>query len=305
MFAVAWALVCVTVWQLSRSLRRLRAVVEPAAARTAELGLYEVAFLAGQEERVVETAIAGMHENGRLVVSRTLVQTTITDPKPRDEVEAAVIDAVGTSRSAKSGVLLQVAKKDERVRRIGARLRALGMYVDPDRRTAVLRARGRLVNALIAVFFLGWVAIGWEVVVRSEVLGPVVAFPVLLIAGCVAWSRLRPDTEGATEAGRDYLRQLGKRNDWRPRNNAGLDGTDAALLGSVALQGYHGLPVGHALGPPVMTGPSLTSGSGSSGSSGDNGGGGCGSGSGDHSCGGGHSCGGCGGGCGGCGGCGG
>ncbi|MFD5919984.1 TIGR04222 domain-containing membrane protein [Kitasatospora sp. NPDC058201] len=59
------------------------------------LSLYELAFVAGGAERVVDTALVRMHREGRLVVDVEAAWVTVVDPRPTDDVEAALLAAVG------------------------------------------------------------------------------------------------------------------------------------------------------------------------------------------------------------------
>ncbi|MER7153470.1 TIGR04222 domain-containing membrane protein, partial [Streptomyces lydicus] len=55
--------------------------------------VWEAAFLAGGPARVVDAAVAGMHEDGLLAVGGPGV-VTVRQATARDAVEAAVLDAV-------------------------------------------------------------------------------------------------------------------------------------------------------------------------------------------------------------------
>ncbi|MEU6238620.1 TIGR04222 domain-containing membrane protein, partial [Kitasatospora sp. NPDC047058] len=82
------------------SVRRLRnrSDVEPPSSG-AELSLYELAFLAGGEWRVAETALLRMVLANRLEMDRNGMLRVIR-PRPRDEVEAVLLAAIGPSGTA-------------------------------------------------------------------------------------------------------------------------------------------------------------------------------------------------------------
>ena len=66
------------------------------------LDLYEAAFLAGGVDRVVDTAVVALLESGRVRAQRS-GELTVVNPTRRSEVEAAVLDAIGTRDGAPSG----------------------------------------------------------------------------------------------------------------------------------------------------------------------------------------------------------
>src|SRR3712207_1261859 len=76
--------------------------------------LYEIAYLAGGPRRVVETAVVGLVENGRLRVERATGWLHVVDPHRRHPVEAVVLDAVGP-RGRSFGGLAWRARSDPRL----------------------------------------------------------------------------------------------------------------------------------------------------------------------------------------------
>ena len=59
------------------------------------LDVYEIAFLAGGPRRVVEAALVTLVESRRLRVVSPTGELVIDQPRRRNAVEAAVLDAVG------------------------------------------------------------------------------------------------------------------------------------------------------------------------------------------------------------------
>lgn len=66
----------------------------PAAAAPSALDVYEIAFLAGGPDRVVETALVVLVESGRVRIHAPGELATVASTR-RHPVEAAVLDAVG------------------------------------------------------------------------------------------------------------------------------------------------------------------------------------------------------------------
>ena len=66
-----------------------------ASRAASDLDLYEIAFLAGGPDRVVDTALVALVESGRVRVHAP-GELAVVQPARRHPVEAAVMDAVGT-----------------------------------------------------------------------------------------------------------------------------------------------------------------------------------------------------------------
>src|SRR3954468_2302523 len=121
-----------------------------------QLDLYEVAFLAGGPDRVVDTAVVALVESGRITVLAP-GQLAAVDPGRRDPVEAAVLDAVGTRGHRSIDTVVFRLAGDDRIVDIGRRLRTDGLL---SRRPALGRRDGgppartaagrRLLRALLA-----------------------------------------------------------------------------------------------------------------------------------------------------------
>ncbi|MGG7570860.1 TIGR04222 domain-containing membrane protein [Streptomyces sirii] len=88
--------------------------------------VWEAAFLAGGPGRVVDAAVAGMHEDGLLAVGGPGV-VTVRGAAARDAVEAAVVDAVlRTPGGALAAVRIE-AMRSPAVQGVGDRLAARGL----------------------------------------------------------------------------------------------------------------------------------------------------------------------------------
>ena len=121
---------------------------------TPQLDVYDIAYLAGGQERVVDTALIAMVEAGRIQVQAP-GRLTVVEPARRHPVEAAVLDAVGTRGHRSVDVVRWRLADDDRVLAIGRRLTAAGLVrrwgVVPRRteRPAALTAAGRRVLAIL------------------------------------------------------------------------------------------------------------------------------------------------------------
>jgi hypothetical protein len=103
------------------------------------LGVYEVAYLAGGAERVVDTALVAMVETGRIRV-HSAGQLAVVEPTRRHAVEAAVLDAVGTRGHRSVDVVRWRLADDDRISAVGRRLADEGLI---SRWSTVLRHRDR------------------------------------------------------------------------------------------------------------------------------------------------------------------
>lgn len=101
--------------------------------RTQMLDVHAAACLAGGTDRVVDTVLAVLVETGRVRVQRD-GQLTMLDRRTRDEVEAAVLDAIGTRGHRTAGPVRQRAGTDARLGVLVDRLVADGLLTPRRRR---------------------------------------------------------------------------------------------------------------------------------------------------------------------------
>ncbi|WAZ25747.1 TIGR04222 domain-containing membrane protein [Streptomyces cinnabarinus] len=102
-----------------------------------QLGMYDVAFLAGREERVVDSAVIALAERGLVVVSAARVRA-LGDETPEQAVERAVFTSCPRSRSI--AAVRRALEHSSPVEEIGRRLSARGLLSRSGRR---LTRRGR------------------------------------------------------------------------------------------------------------------------------------------------------------------
>jgi len=88
---------------------------------TAPLDLYEIAYLAGGDGRVVDTALVALVETGRVRV-HSPGQLAVAEPSRRHPIEAAVLDAVGTMGHRSVDMIRWRLAGDERIRAVDRRL---------------------------------------------------------------------------------------------------------------------------------------------------------------------------------------
>ncbi|MEU9581698.1 TIGR04222 domain-containing membrane protein [Streptomyces chilikensis] len=217
--------------------RLCRAAVASAAAERRDTGrnsltLYETAFLAGGPVRVADLTLVAMARDRRLLLART-GWATVVDPRGRDEVEDAVLAAIGPGGARRMAPVRTAAAAAEAVRSLADRLVAAGLAV-PERAGTVADGVRGVRSAAVAVAGLGAVA----VVLPGEEGGPTAALtaawfaaPLALALGCLLIARMEahPYTRRASPAGHRLMVSLGRR----------LDEQDEATrhLAAVALHG--------------------------------------------------------------------
>ncbi|CCK25545.1 hypothetical protein BN159_1166 [Streptomyces davaonensis JCM 4913] len=101
------------------------------------LGMYDIAFLAGREERVVDSAVIALAERGLVVVSASRVRA-VGDEAPEHAVERAVFTSCPHSRSI--AAVRRALEHSSPVEEIGRRLSSRGLLSRSGRR---LTRRGR------------------------------------------------------------------------------------------------------------------------------------------------------------------
>jgi hypothetical protein len=105
-----------------------------------QLDVYEIAYLAGGPERVVDTALVALVEVGRIRVQPP-GQLAVAELARRHPVEGAVLDAVGTRGHRSVDVVRWRLADDDRVLALGRRLVAEGLL---SRWTVVPRRTRRI-----------------------------------------------------------------------------------------------------------------------------------------------------------------
>ncbi|MEU6822482.1 TIGR04222 domain-containing membrane protein [Streptomyces atriruber] len=116
-------------------------------------GTLEAAFLSGGPARAADALIAGLHEDGRLVVAGPGI-VGITRPAARNAGEQAVIDAHAAAPSGALHWLRVAVMRSLPVQETGEALARRGLVVRPGRQ----RKWRRWAGVQIAVTFFGFVA---------------------------------------------------------------------------------------------------------------------------------------------------
>jgi hypothetical protein len=91
-----------------------------------DLHLYDVAYLAGGPDRVVDTALVALVESGRVRVHAP-GELAVVEPGRSNPVEAAVMDAVGTQGHRTADTIRWRLADDERLLELGRSLAAAGL----------------------------------------------------------------------------------------------------------------------------------------------------------------------------------
>ncbi|WP_280695928.1 TIGR04222 domain-containing membrane protein [Kitasatospora sp. GP82] len=243
---IACLLVGTTLLRARAARRRMLGAADLGAPKTSAPALYDVACLTGSERRVVEVAIVGMHETGRLIAARS-GKVTITTKKARDPVEMSILLAAGTTWQRDLLELIREASAGKAARDVRTGLVRHGLALDSSLRYALIQAVYRVESALVAALVLGGLAVGWVLWQEQQVVWPITAFAVLTGSGFIIKRRMWPGGATATPAAKQYLALALKESPWRPHSDAGVDEAGAARLGAVALRGLSALPNGHDL----------------------------------------------------------
>ncbi|MFF7122508.1 TIGR04222 domain-containing membrane protein [Streptomyces sp. NPDC008240] len=249
----AYALVAAFSVRFRRRYRRI--VNAPVTLRPPdeELTLYEVAYLGFRHRQVARTALAAMALSGRLEAKDEVL--TITDPVPRDDIEAEVVKVMGLAPRRESWERMHRFDKSAVINAVGDRLAGQGLIGSPTLHGAAERARGHLVGILNLAWILGAVATGLAVPEPGSCLVPIGATLLLLVVGM--W-RLNPEpyrSSSLTDAGPAALKDHEARHPcWAPRSHDDLSDEDAVLLGIVARRGSFRdrlVPLDRAVDRPV------------------------------------------------------
>ncbi|MGY0459164.1 TIGR04222 domain-containing membrane protein [Kitasatospora sp. cg17-2] len=138
-----------------------------------ELTLHELALLAGGAWRVAETALARMLLDARVEIDRHGT-VRVVRPRPRDEVEAVLLAALGPSGSGWLGAPRAAFGTSAPACRLEDGLRDRGLIVGG--RTGPDRGRPLLLPTWLAVLLLVLLAVGTVRVAAAAGAGPGPAF---------------------------------------------------------------------------------------------------------------------------------
>ncbi|MFD9812791.1 TIGR04222 domain-containing membrane protein [Streptomyces sp. NPDC059080] len=169
--------------------------------------VWEIAFLGGGPARLVDAAVAALHEDGRVAVGEPGVVTVLRDA-PRDAVEAAVLNAAAATPGGALADVRRRAMADPAVQEVGDRLARRGLMRHPAR-GRVSRAWANLQMAGAVVLILGSVlltAAGHLDADPVEVPTVVVIAPAVIMALVIGGICRQSGRGRLTEAGRLALR---------------------------------------------------------------------------------------------------
>ncbi|MFI9723974.1 TIGR04222 domain-containing membrane protein [Streptomyces sp. NPDC052396] len=232
-FLICGVLVAVGAWRLRGS--GPEAWPSPPNGLTAhDLSLYDLAYLSGGAPRMVVTALVAMRLEGRLIVSRSGT-VTVTDPAPVNEVEAAIIAALGESRRQKLNAMGRPVLRGRAVRAIGDRLARQGLLTPaetPGPDPALANVREFHGWMLVVALVVGVVTVPLATATGDGGPWALLAFVLLLALGAVPLIGFRLHRpERPTRAGRAWRASLNENASWSPD---GL-GLDARTVGSLRL----------------------------------------------------------------------
>ncbi|WP_309056840.1 TIGR04222 domain-containing membrane protein [Streptomyces sp.] len=114
--------------------RAVRPQGRPRAAGGPVHDRYEAAFLHGGPARVVDTALASLHADGRLAVGGPGMVTALPAAAPRDPVEQAVLEEIAAAPYGALHHLRLAVMRRPSVQRIGHGLAARGLVTEPSAR---------------------------------------------------------------------------------------------------------------------------------------------------------------------------
>lgn len=197
-----------------------------------ELSLYEAAFLSGGPARVADLALVSMARRHRLLLAHT-GWASVVDPCGHDELERAVIGALGPEGQCRITPLRARVADTDAVRALAGRLVAAGLAVPDGARTTVTAGVRRVRAAAGFVLLLGAAALltpGAPGGMPDPLVALWFALPLALTLSCLAAVRveLPAYARWASPAGRRLLDAVA-RHPW-PRD-------DQAYLACVALRG--------------------------------------------------------------------
>ncbi|MER7727663.1 TIGR04222 domain-containing membrane protein [Streptomyces sp. NPDC096323] len=209
---VAWGAAALSCVRLCLAAARLLPPGKsPDAADSAELTLYETAFLAGGPHRVADLALVTMHLRRRLLLAHT-GWATVVDPDGRDEVERTVIRAIGPQGQSPITPVRTAAAAADAVRALADRLVAAGLALPRGARTDIVSALRAVRGAALLISVLGATALlvpGREQDPGGSGVPVLVWFglPLVLTLGCLVIARMevRSYSSWASPAGQRLL----------------------------------------------------------------------------------------------------
>lgn len=201
--AVLCLLVGAAAVRFRRAYRRLTDAPVTPRPQHEELSLNELAFLHGQGWRVALTVLAAMMLGGRLTAYGK--EVTVTDPVPRDEVEADVIKVIGLA--PRWGVWDRMHRLSESasVNAIGDRLAGQGLVGSPTRCRAADAAFVNLCVWLWCTVAFTLVAAVFAALGDRAALIALAAAVFVLAGGFLAQRHFETWDPGVTEAGRRVM----------------------------------------------------------------------------------------------------
>ncbi|WP_033820749.1 TIGR04222 domain-containing membrane protein [Kitasatospora sp. MBT63] len=210
-----------------------------ASGRSAGVGLYETAYLAGGPTRVVDLVLVLMAARGRLHLAHT-GWTTVVDPQGRSRLERALIGSVGRDGQCRTARLRTALAGHPTVLEIGERLAVAGLATPPRVREATVLAVRQVRTAFLAALALLAVAL---LLGGPGTAGPAAAWfalPLVLTGGTLLMARVdvHPYTRWAAPAGQRVLRAARL-----PQQHGGpVDDAERELLTAVAMVGPQAVP---------------------------------------------------------------
>lgn len=115
----------------------------------ADLDVYDIAYLAGSADRMIDAAIVALVESGRVRV-HSPGELVTDDPTRRHPVEAAVLDAIGPAGHRSVDTIRWRLTSDDRILAVGRRLRDDGLLTGVGRVPVPRRTGWRLVPTYAA-----------------------------------------------------------------------------------------------------------------------------------------------------------
>lgn len=200
-----------------------------------EPDLFDAAYLAGGPERVVDLTLVRMVAKGVLHLAHT-GWTSVARPHPQNELEAAVLTAIGPEGQCRTEELRREVAHGAAVHEIADRLTRWGLAVAPGTRDTLAQAVAGVRWSLVATLGLFAAALGAAGArdltgarIGLAALAAWFTLPLVLSAGTLLMARIEvyPVTPWAAPPGQDLLRGL--RAGARRARAGGFRGADQTL----------------------------------------------------------------------------